>query len=73
MLPTLLADGQYLFTGTALFMFVPVGAVTIAALLSVVALRATTPERLWLLVAMVASGLEVWLNRKLQGFLSLTG
>ena len=62
MLPTLLADGQYLFTGTALFMFVPVGAVTIAAVASVVSLRATTPERLWLLVAMVASSLEVWLN-----------
>jgi diguanylate cyclase (GGDEF)-like protein len=43
-------------------MFVPVGTVTIAALASVVSLRAATPERLWLLVAMVASSLEVWLN-----------
>ena len=58
-LPTVLANGHF---GNALLFLGPVVVVTVAALLSVASLRATTPERLWLAVGLVAICLEVWLN-----------
>jgi diguanylate cyclase (GGDEF)-like protein len=61
-LPSVFADGHFVFGGNALLMLGPVVVITLAALLSVASLRATTPERLWLMVGLVASCLEVWLN-----------
>jgi diguanylate cyclase (GGDEF)-like protein len=65
LLPNLITDGHFLVKGGALVLLVPVCGVSLAALASVVNLRATSAERLWLVVGMVASCLEVWLN--LQG------
>jgi diguanylate cyclase (GGDEF)-like protein len=64
-LPIMLAASQFVFTGAALGCWLLALGVTGGALLSVVSLRWTTPERLWLVVAMVANCLDVWL--KFQG------
>jgi diguanylate cyclase (GGDEF)-like protein len=61
-LPSVASGGHFVISGGAMFMFIPVATVTVVALASVVSLRATTPERLWLIVGLVASSLEVWLS-----------
>ena len=61
-LPAIQVDGHYLYTGTALMFWVPPIIMSVVSLYAVARLRLTSPERLWLFVGLVATGLEVWLN-----------
>lgn len=61
-LPALWTEGHFSLSGAGLLVWVPVGIVMLAALFSVVCLGATTPERVWLIVAMAASCLQVWFD-----------
>jgi diguanylate cyclase (GGDEF)-like protein len=61
-LPALVVKGHFEFTGSGLAVHTVVAAATLAALLSVVRLRASKPEQLWLTVGLVASCVEVWLT-----------
>jgi diguanylate cyclase (GGDEF)-like protein len=61
-LPALVVSGRFEYTGSGLVVQGAVVAATLAALLSVVRLRAATVEQLWLTVGLVASCVEVWLT-----------
>ena len=61
-LPTVLANGHFVYGGTAVLFWLPLTVCTVAALALVARLRPMSPERLWLVVGLVASCLDVWLN-----------
>jgi len=70
-LPTLLVDGHYVLTGPASWVWASLGLIALAALASVARLRNTNSERSWLLVGLVAGGVEVWLDFNAGGLYTL--
>lgn len=61
-LPAVLADGHFVYGGPAVVFWLPSLVATVAALGAVARLRPAAPERLWLVVGLVASCLDIWLN-----------